>query len=99
MLERLDGLVIAGGADVEPARYDADAAPDASQEPRPDRDALELALAAASAETGPAGARHLPRHAGHGGRRPAALLDQHLPDGVGHDAHSPGAGGVRRARR
>ena len=47
VLARLDGLVIAGGADVDPGRYGAAPHPSV-QEPRPDRDALELALAAAS---------------------------------------------------
>ena len=49
VLERLDGLVIAGGADVEAARYDAPPHP-TSQTPRPDRDAWELALSRVSAE-------------------------------------------------
>ncbi|GLZ33473.1 glutamine amidotransferase [Lentzea sp. NBRC 105346] len=39
----LDGLVLAGGADVDPATYGAEAAPETGA-PRPDRDAAELAL-------------------------------------------------------
>ena len=42
VLERLDGLVIAGGADVEADLYDADPHPTA-QRPRRDRDQWELA--------------------------------------------------------
>ena len=48
----------------------------------------ELAIAPASAELRPAGARHLPRHAGHGGGG-GGTLEQHVPERVGHDDHSP----------
>ena len=67
VLDRLDGLVIAGGADVEASRYDAPPHP-TSQPPRPDRDAWELALARVSAELDLPVLGDLPRHAGHGGR-------------------------------
>ncbi|MEU6667717.1 gamma-glutamyl-gamma-aminobutyrate hydrolase family protein [Streptomyces sp. NPDC046727] len=40
---RLDGLVIAGGPDVDPARYDAERSPRTGP-PAPERDAWELAL-------------------------------------------------------
>ncbi len=43
LLHRLDGLVLSGGADVEPARYGAQPDPDLG-EVEPDRDAWELAL-------------------------------------------------------
>jgi putative glutamine amidotransferase len=39
----IDGLVLTGGSDVDPARYDAPAHP-ATDPPQPDRDAWELAL-------------------------------------------------------
>lgn len=39
----LDGLLLTGGGDVEPARYGAEAAPE-TQPPEPARDAMELAL-------------------------------------------------------
>ena len=70
-----------------PVLYDAEPHPTRAG-PAADRDALELALSRVSATAGAAGARHLPGDAGHGGRgrRP---LEQHLPDVVGHDAHSP----------
>ena len=42
VLSRLDGLMLAGGADVEPRRYGAQPHPSV-QEARPDRDAFELA--------------------------------------------------------
>ena len=90
VLERLDGLVIAGGADVEADRYDAQ--PHAtSQTPRPDRDEWELALARVSAE------RDLPVLGICRGMQVMAVaagatLDQHLPDLVGHDAHCPRPG-------
>ncbi|WP_405754381.1 gamma-glutamyl-gamma-aminobutyrate hydrolase family protein [Streptomyces sp. NBC_01020] len=48
---RLDGLVIAGGADVEPARYGAAAHPRTGP-PALDRDAWELALIGAALECG-----------------------------------------------
>lgn len=89
VLERLDGLVIAGGADVEAARYGAAPHP-TSQKPRPDRDAWELALARVSA------ALDLPVLGVCRGMQVMAVgaggaLEQHLPDLVGHDHHSPGA--------
>ncbi|MFY9914291.1 MAG: gamma-glutamyl-gamma-aminobutyrate hydrolase family protein, partial [Nocardioidaceae bacterium] len=48
VLSRLDGLILAGGVDVEPARYGQDSHPTV-QLPRPDRDASELLLAKVTA--------------------------------------------------
>ncbi len=90
VLERLDGLVIAGGADVEATLYDADPHP-TSQSPRPERDAWELALARVSA------ARDLPVLGICRGMQVMAVavggvLDQHLPEVVGHESHCPSPG-------
>ena len=49
VVARLDGLVISGGADVDPSRYDAEAHPRTTGW-RPDRDAWELALLDAADE-------------------------------------------------
>ncbi len=90
VLSRLDGLVIAGGADVEADRYGADPHP-TSQSPRPDRDAWELALCRASASM------DLPALGICRGMQVMAVasgarLEQHLPDRVGHESHSPEPG-------
>ena len=88
VVARLDGLVISGGADVDPTHYDAEPHPRTANW-RPDRDAWELALLdAAEAAVLPVlgvcrGMQVMAVHAG--GR-----LDQHTPDLVGHDEHSPG---------
>ncbi|MFI1074479.1 gamma-glutamyl-gamma-aminobutyrate hydrolase family protein [Streptomyces puniciscabiei] len=50
-LARLDGLVIAGGPDVDPARYGAEREPRTGP-PAPARDAWELALIEAALESG-----------------------------------------------
>jgi putative glutamine amidotransferase len=87
IVSRIDGLVIAGGADVDPGRYAAE--PHAHvQEARPDRDAMELALATAAAEA------DLPLLGICRGMQVMAVaaggvLEQHVPDRVGHVDHSP----------
>jgi putative glutamine amidotransferase len=84
---RLDGLVIAGGADVDPGRYGADPHP-LTVSWRTDRDAWELALleAAEGRELPVLGiCRAMQVMAVHSG----GTLDQHLPDSVGHQTHSP----------
>jgi putative glutamine amidotransferase len=88
-LARLDGLVVAGGADVDPGRYAAEPHP-RTRGVRPDRDAWELALLDAAA------ARDLPtlmvcRGMQLEAARVGGILDQHTPDVVGHERHSPGA--------
>lgn len=86
---RLDGLVISGGADVSPARY-GEKPHERTTRWRDDRDAWELALLDAAAETPQLpllgvcrGMQVMAVHAG-------GALDQHVPDLVGHDRHNPG---------
>lgn len=90
VISRLDGLMLAGGVDVEPRRYAA--LPHRSvQEARPDRDAFELALADVTREWDTPvlgvcrGMQVMAVAAG-------GTLEQHLPDVVGHDEHSPAPG-------
>lgn len=84
----LHGLVITGGADVDPARYGAQ--PHARTAGwRADRDSWELALLDAATEAAlPVlgvcrGMQLMAAHAG-------GTLNQHTPDLVGHERHSPG---------
>jgi putative glutamine amidotransferase len=88
VVARLDGLVISGGADVDPGRYGA-AAHARTYPPRTDRDAWELALLDAAYE------RDLPVLGVCRGMQVMAVhaggsLDQHVPELVGHDRHDPG---------
>jgi putative glutamine amidotransferase len=88
VIERLDGLVIAGGADVDPSRY-ADVPHERTANWREDRDAWEFALldAAAPMQLPVLGiCRGMQVMAVHAGGR----LDQHVPDSLGHEGHSPG---------
>jgi putative glutamine amidotransferase len=88
VVARLDGLVISGGADVDPATYDEPAHPRTAGW-RPDRDAWESALLDAAEAIGlPVlgvcrGMQVMAVHAG-------GVLDQHVPDLVSHEGHSPG---------
>ena len=85
VLEPLDALILAGGADLDPASYDAEPHP-CTTGTRPERDAAELALAGRAIE------RDLPLL---GICRGMQLLNvalggtliQHLPDDVGHGDH------------
>lgn len=88
VVARLDGLVISGGADIDPARYNASPHPRTAGW-REDRDAWEEALLEAAEAVGlPVlgvcrGMQVMAVHAG-------GVLDQHIPDLVGHEQHSPG---------
>jgi putative glutamine amidotransferase len=90
LVARLQGLVITGGADVEPGRYGARPDPNTGP-PRPDRDGWELALVQAAME------RDLPVLGICRGMQVlnvalGGTLVQHLPDRVGSDAHCPQPG-------
>jgi putative glutamine amidotransferase len=83
-----DALVVAGGPDVDPARY-GQSAHAAVQSSRPDRDDAELALVRAAVRV------DLPLLGVCRGMQVMAVaaggtLQQHLPDVVGTQAHSPG---------
>lgn len=84
----LDGLAVCGGADVSPERYGAEPH-ERTASSRDDRDAWELALLAA------ADMRGLPALGICRGMQMMAVgaggaLEQHVPDRVGHEQHSPG---------
>jgi putative glutamine amidotransferase len=89
-IARLDGLVMAGGADIEPARYGAEHK-EGTDKPRVERDASELGLYRAAREA------NLPvfgicrglqiMAVAHGGS-----LHQHLPDLVGNTLHRDAPG-------
>jgi putative glutamine amidotransferase len=90
LLDRLDGLVISGGVDVDPARY-GEQAHHAVQDPRPERDDTELLLVRLARRRG------LPLLGVCRGMQVMAVeaggtLVQHLPDAVGHEQHSPDRG-------
>jgi putative glutamine amidotransferase len=86
-LGQLDGLMLSGGGDVDPARYDARPAPETTSV-REERDTAEFALLAAALSL------RLPVlgicrgmqviNVARGGS-----LHQHLPSVVGHDGHAP----------
>jgi putative glutamine amidotransferase len=91
LLGRLDGLVLSGGGDIDPAAYGAAADP-ATGPANPDRDRAELELChQALADGVPVlgicrGLQVINVALG-------GTLHQHLPDLVGHDGHSPDPGG------
>lgn len=89
-VDLLDGLVLVGGADLDPAGYGARREPE-TREIRPSRDAVETYLLRHALEL------HLPVL---GVCRGAQLLNvalggtlhQHLPDAIGSEAHLPTPG-------
>jgi putative glutamine amidotransferase len=87
----LDGLVVSGGPDIDPARYGAARHPE-TQAPVPGRDAWDLAV------TGAALTQGVPLLAICRGMQVlnvlrGGTLHQHIPDLVGHDRHNGGPPG------
>lgn len=89
-LDLIDGLILAGGADIDPSAYGEEPHPKTNGTV-PQRDRVELALARRAVE------RHLPvlgicrgmqlLNVAFGG-----TLSQHVPDEVGHEQHRPNPG-------
>ncbi len=89
-VDGIHGLVLTGGADVDPARYDA-GRDEHTGPARSDRDTWEIALVDAALR------RDLPLLGVCRGMQVLAValggtLLQHLPDEVGHEAHCPTVG-------
>jgi anthranilate synthase component 2/putative glutamine amidotransferase len=87
ILEILDGLIIAGGCDVDPASYDAAPHPE-TVDTRPGRDEHEAILIRAALDA------DLPLLAICRGLQMlnvtlGGTLQQHLPEAVAHDEHRP----------
>jgi putative glutamine amidotransferase len=88
VLDGLDGLIITGGKDVDPASYGQQPHP-ATDEPGPERDAWELALVVGALRRGMPllgicrGAQVMNVALG-------GTLHQHLPDVLGHTRHQQG---------
>lgn len=93
-IDTLDGLVLTGGADVDPRRYGADRSPHTGPA-QSHRDDWEFALAGAALR------RDLPLLGICRGMQVlnvalGGTLEQHLPDVVGHLGHGPSAGEFAR---
>lgn len=90
VVDRLDGVVLAGGPDIDPTRYGAEPAPRTGA-PRTERDAAELAVLHRALELGRPvlavcrGMQVLNIALG-------GTLVQHVPDEVGHAGHNPRPG-------
>lgn len=88
VVARIDGLVITGGADVDPARYGAEPHPRTSSW-REDRDAWETALLRA-ADTAALSTLGVCRGMQLMAVAAGGALHQHTPEIVGHEGHNPG---------
>jgi putative glutamine amidotransferase len=90
LVRRLDGIILSGGCDIDPALYGAPRH-EATSAPRPQRDRFELAVVRAAIE-GDVPFLGICRgmqvlNVARGG-----LLIQHLPELIGHDGHLPTPG-------
>jgi putative glutamine amidotransferase len=90
LLDRIDGLVLAGGADIDPDAQGVEAHPE-TVGTNPDRDRFEIALALGALERGIPllgvcrGMQILNVACG-------GTLDQHIPETLGHEIHRPTPG-------
>src|SRR2546421_7672999 len=87
LLDRLDALVLGGGADIDPDSHGAEAHPE-TVGTNPDRDRFEIALARAALERG------MPLLGVCRGMQVmnvacGGTLEQHLPERFGHEGHRP----------
>jgi putative glutamine amidotransferase len=90
LLDRIDGLLLAGGADIDPSSYGAEPHPE-TKGTWPDRDAFELALTRRALE------RDMPVLGICRGMQlinvaMGGTLDQHLPESIGDGRHRSTAG-------
>jgi putative glutamine amidotransferase len=90
LLDRLDGLVIGGGADIDPASHGADPHPE-TRGTNPERDRFEIAIASRALE------RDMPVFGICRGMQilnvaTGGSLLQHLPERLGHHRHRPTPG-------
>ena len=90
LLDRIDGLMVAGGSDIDPSTYGADRDPQTG-ETNVGRDRFDLALARAAVE------RDMPVLGVCRGMQILNIafggtLVQHLPDRYGHEGHRPTPG-------
>jgi putative glutamine amidotransferase len=98
LLDRLDALVLGGGADIDPETQGAEAHPQTVGS-NPDRDRFEIALALGALE------RRIPVLGVCRGMQIlnvacGGTLDQHIPDRLGHERHRlvPGSWGEHEVR-
>jgi putative glutamine amidotransferase len=98
LLDRIDGLLLAGGADVDPASYGAERHPETGVT-WPERDRFEIALTRGAIERG------MPVLGACRGMQIlnvalGGTLHQHLPDVIGTDVHchTPGVFGDHEVR-